>query len=218
MTVNKELEELAAQLRQPSGTKGIEIAEMMNETNIGMTHHAIDLLGILDKAHVLELGHGNGGHLSYLFEQNEGLTYYGLEISVLMHEEAKQVNQSFIQRKQAAFYLYDGLHIPFADDHFDKVFTVNTLYFWTDPEFLLAELYRVIKPGGILNITFAQQDFMKQLPFTSFGFTLYDNEKIRQLIDSSPFRYLSSATQTEQIKSKTGDLVDRAFTTVTLGK
>ncbi|MCY1542099.1 malonyl-acyl carrier protein O-methyltransferase BioC [compost metagenome] len=216
--VNKELEELAAQLRQPSGAKGIEVAVMMNETNIRMTHHSIDQLGMLDRDNILELGHGNGGHLSYLFEQNAGVTYYGLEISALMHEEAKQVNQSFINRKQAAFYMYDGLHIPFAGDHFDKVFTVNTLYFWTEPELLLAELYRVIKPGGILNITFAQKDFMEQLPFTSFGFTLYDHEKIKQLIGSSPFRYISSATQTEKIKSKTGDLVDREFLTVTLGK
>src|SRR5690606_41662511 len=39
---SEELKELAEQLRQPNGLKGIEIADMMNETNIKMTLHSID--------------------------------------------------------------------------------------------------------------------------------------------------------------------------------
>ena len=136
-----------------------------------------------------------------------------------MYKEAKRINQQFVDRQQAIFYLYDGLNISFADSYFDKVFTVNTIYFWTDPKFLLSELYRVIKPKGMLNITFGQQCYMKQQPLTQFGFTHYDNDKIEQLIDTTQFKIVGSDTQTETVKNKTGDgFVDRVFTTFTFEK
>lgn len=215
---DEKLKELASQLRLPNGVKGVEIGDMMNEANINMTRHSIDQLDILDNETILELGHGNCKHLPYVLQQKSKLTYHGLETSELMNKEAKRINHQFTDRRQAFFHLYDGLKVPFADNYFDKIFTVNTIYFWADPKCLMSELYRVIKPNGILNITYAQQDFMKQLPFTQFGFTLYDNEKIKQLIDITPFKMLGSNTQTEAVKSKTGDLVKREFTTLKLKK
>jgi len=218
MNDNDELKELAAQLRKPDGTTGIEVADMMHGSNIGMTTHAIDRLAIADNDRILELGHGNGKHLPYLMQQKAGLTYYGLEISKTMNREAETGNQAFAEKKQAVFQLYDGVHIPFVDHYLDRIFTVNTIYFWEEPERLLSELYRVLKPGGRLNITFAQEGFMQTLPFTKYGFTLYSNERITELLKTTPFRVADTATQTESIKSKTGKEVIREFTTVSLEK
>jgi ubiquinone/menaquinone biosynthesis C-methylase UbiE len=219
MKTDKELQELASQLKCPNGIKGVEVADLMNETNINMTLHSIDRLNLLDNDSILELGHGNCAHLPYVLQQRKNLTYHGLDISELMNKEAKRINQQFIDKHQAAFYLYDGLNIPFSDRYFDRVFTVNAIYFWTDPKFFMSELYRVIKPKGMVNITFCQQDYMKQQPQTQFGFTLYDNEKIEQLIATTQFKMIGSDTQTETVKSKTGDgLVDREFTTFMLKK
>ncbi|MDR0263669.1 MAG: class I SAM-dependent methyltransferase [Sphingobacterium sp.] len=214
----EDLKTLATQLRQPNGTAGIGIADMMNETNIKMTLHSIDQLNIIDHEVVLELGHGNCKHLPFVLEQKSGVIYYGLEISELMNKEAEQINRQYVNRQVAFFHLYDGLKIPYDDNYFDKMFTVNTIYFWDNPLLLLSEIYRVIKPNGILNITFAQKDFMQQLSFTKFGFTLYDNKKLKQLIDKTSFKIISSYTQTETVKSKTGDLVNRAFTTFSMQK
>ena len=213
-----DLKTLATQLRQPNGTAGIEISDMMNETNIKMTLHSIEQLNILDNEVVLELGHGNCKHLPFVLEQKSGVIYYGLEISELMNKEAIQINRQYTDSQVAFFRLYNGLRIPYDDNYFDKMFTVNTIYFWDNPLLLLSEIYRVIKPNGILNITFAQKDFMKQLPFTKFGFTLYDNKKLKQLIDKTSFKIIGSCTQTETVKSKTGDLVNRAFTTFSMQK
>jgi ubiquinone/menaquinone biosynthesis C-methylase UbiE len=136
-----------------------------------------------------------------------------------MNKEAKRIKQQFVDMQQASFNLYNGLNIPFADSYFDRIFTVNTIYFWAEPEFMMSELHRVIKPKGILNITFCQQNYMKQQPLTQFGFTLYDNEKIERLIDTTQFKIVGSDTQTEIVKSKTGDgLVNREFTTITFEK
>jgi len=212
------LQELASQLGHPKGEKGIEIADMMNATNIGMTQHAIGSLELLGQEKILELGHGNCAHLSYILDNRPGLHYDGLEMSELMHEEAKKLNQEYIGKDQALFQLYDGQVNPFPDQYFDRIFTVNTIYFWANPQALLAELYRVLTADGRLCITFAQESFMKQLPFTAYGFELYSTDKLEKLIAKSAFKIQKIESQTEQVRSKLGDLVDREFTTVTLCK
>lgn len=214
----EELQAIASQLKHPTGEKGIEMGNMMNETNINMTHHSIQNLHIKAGNTILELGHGNAGHVAFIFEQAENIKYYGLEMSELMFQEARQINRNFVSQKQAFFSIYDGNAIPFQEASFDKIFTVNTIYFWQEPEKLLSEIYRVLKPKGILCITFAEESFMKQLPFTQFEFELYSTEKAEELIAKSEFKIINKETLTEKVKSKTGELVDRAFTTLVLEK
>jgi len=214
----EELQAIASQLKHPSGEKGIEMANMMNETNINMTKHSIQNLNISNENRILELGHGNAGHAEFLFEQAEKLKYYGLEMSELMFQEARQINRNFVSQKQAFFSIYDGNTIPFEDGSFDKIFTVNTIYFWQKPEELLSEIYRVLKSNGTFCLTFAEEDFMKTLPFTQYEFELYSTQKAQELIKKSEFKIVYTETQTEKVKSKTGELVDRAFTTIVLEK
>ncbi len=218
MSNTAEWKEIAAQLRQPNGTKGVEVAEMMNQSNIGMIRHAIDRLDLQEGHRVLELGHGNALHLDYLFRKQQKLTYAGLDIADLMHQEAKRINALAVESRHASFHLYDGRHIPFPENHFDRIFTVNTLYFWDDPQALLLELYRVTAPGGMLNITIAPKDFMEQLPFTVYGFTLYDDEALLALVGQTPFKLIDTDKQTEIVKTKTGEPVNRPFATFTIGK
>lgn len=214
----EELQSIASQLKKPEGQKGIEMANMMHETNINMTLSSIRNLHISTGDVILELGHGNAAHLEYLMEQSTHLKYYGLEMSELMFQEARQINRNYVSQKQAFFSLYDGNEIPFPDAHFNKIFTVNTLYFWQEPVKFLLEIYRVLDNKGIFSLTFAQESFMKKLPFTEFEFELYDTEKVEKLISQTPFKITNSETQTEKVKSKTGELVDREFTTIVLEK
>ncbi|MFH7016692.1 class I SAM-dependent methyltransferase [Flavobacterium sp. FlaQc-47] len=214
----EELQAIASQLKHPTGQKGTEMGHMMNETNINMTLHSIQNLNIISGNTILELGHGNAGHVEYIFQQAENIKYYGLEMSELMFQEARQINRNYVSQKQAFFSLYDGDIIPFQDAYFDKVFTVNTIYFWQEPEKLLWEIYRVLQPKGILCITFAEESFMKQLPFTQFEFELYTTQKAEKLMEKTSFTIIHKETLTEKVKTKTGELVDRAFTTLVLEK
>lgn len=214
----EELQAIASQLKHPIGEKGIEMANMMNETNINMTRHSIQNLNIATGNLILEVGHGNGGHVEFIFEQAESIKYFGLEMSKLMFEEARKINRNFVSQKQAFFTWYDGNVIPFGEASFDKIFTVNTIYFWQEPEKLLLEIYRVLKPNGNFCLTFADEDFMKKLPFTQFDFELYNLEKAKKLIEKTAFKVIYTENQTEKVKSKTGELLDRVFTTIVLAK
>lgn len=212
----EQLAALASQLRHPSGEKGIEIAQMMHETNIGMTKNAITNLNLTSGDSILELGHGNADHLKTLFFQSDEILYTGLEISSLMNQKAKELNSVFVNSRKADFVLYDGKTIPFSDNQFDKLFTVNTLYFWENPSELLTELSRVLKPKALFSLTFAHRSFMETLPFTPFGFKLYNPDEAIELVNQSPFILKLQDQQKEVVMTKDGQSVERQFSTLVL--
>lgn len=213
----KDLKILAQNLANPQGEKGVEIGEMMNATNIGMTLESIKILLIEDGEHILEIGHGNAGHVKSLLSLAQNVKYTGIDISETMQHEAKRLNENF--KSQADFILYEGRKLPFEDEVFDKIFTVNTVYFWENPVEFLNEIYRVLKNTGTFVLTFAQRDFMEKLPFTKFNFNLYNNDEMEELISESRFKRMKISEKEEEIKSKTGDeLIKRNYTVLTIKK
>jgi len=212
-----QLKILAQNLANPQGEKGIEIGEMMNATNIGMTLESIHALLIEDNEHILEIGHGNAGHLKSFLKIAKNLKYTGIDISETMHNEAKNLNIEF--KNQADFVLYEGDKFPFEDEVFDKIFTVNTVYFWEKPVAFLNEIYRVLKDNGTFVLTFGQRDFMEKLPFTEYNFKLYSNDEMEELISKSHFKRMKISEKEEDVKSKTGDeIIKRIYTVLTIKK
>ncbi len=212
------LEQLASQLSCPKNTEGIEVANNMHESNIRMTRSAINALQLTDGDLILELGHGNCKHLPEILEKADRTSYYGLEISELMQKQASELNNTATQANRASFHLYNGQKIPFADSTFNKILTVNTIYFWENPEEFIKEIYRVLKPGGLLAISFADKNFMESLPFTAYGFDLYSKERIHSLAETANFKINDISSATERIKSKAGDEVERLFYVALLEK
>lgn len=213
----EELKILAQNLANPQGEKGIEIGEMMNVTNISMTLESIRTLLIEDDEHILEIGHGNAGHLKSILSLAQNLHYTGIDISETMHQEAKRLNKEF--DSQVEFILYEGKKLPFQDETFDKIFTVNTVYFWENPVEFLNEIYRVLKDEGTFVLTFGQKESMEKLPFTAYDFTLYSNAEMEQLISESHFKRMKISEKEEEIKSKTGnETIQRIYTILTIKK
>jgi len=134
-----------------------------------------------------------------------------------MHSEAKRLNEKF--KNQADFVLYEGNQFPFKDKTFDKIFTVNTVYFWENPVEYLNEIYRVLKDNGTFVLTFGQRDFMETLPFTQFDFTLYNTDEMEETVSKSHFKRMKVSEKEEEIKSKTGnETIKRKYTVLTIKK
>jgi ubiquinone/menaquinone biosynthesis C-methylase UbiE len=214
---NENLKILAQNLANPQGEKGIEIGEMMNATNIGMTLESIKTLLIEDNEAVLEIGHGNADHVKSIVNKAQNIHYTGIDISETMHYEAKRLNEEF--KNQTEFVLYEGKKLPFEDKTFDKIFTVNTVYFWEEPVDFLNEIHRVLKDNGTFVLTFGQRNFMEKLPFTQFDFTLYNTDEMEQTVSKSHFKRMKISEKEEEVKSKTGnETITRNYTVLTIKK
>jgi ubiquinone/menaquinone biosynthesis C-methylase UbiE len=207
----EELKNIAKQLGCPQGEHGIKTGEMMNVSNMGMSISAIDALDLKNDETVLEIGHGNGGHIAQLLSKAENLHYFGADISATIIVEAERINQDFVTQGKVQFNLTDGNSLPFDDDQFDKIFTVNTIYFWQNPSEYLNEIKRILKLNATLVICFADKTFMQNLPFTSYGFKLYEVEKVKEVLERAGFKIINILNKTEQVKSKTGEQVEREY-------
>lgn len=207
----EDLKNIAKQLSCPEGEHGIKTGEMMHASNIGMTSSGIDAINLQNNDTVLEIGHSNGAHIAQLLSKAEKIEYYGADISETIIKEAEKINQHFIDKGMVHFNLTDGNNLPFENDRFDKIFTVNTIYFWPNPGEYLKEIKRTLKPNGTFALCFADKTFMQNLPFTPYGFTLYEVEKVKELLENTGFTIKNIIKKLEQVQSKTGEQVEREY-------
>lgn len=214
----EDFKNLAQQLSCPEGENGIKTGENMNLTNSNMIHSTIDAMNIGAGEQILEIGPGNGSHLESIVKQTPDVHYTGIDISETMILEARRINKDFIDTGFADFKLSNGKILDFESGTYDKIFTVNTLYFWEEPLDYANEILRVLKPGRKFYLTFAEKDFMKALPFTVYGFRLYDINDAERLLSDAGFLIADVKTKTEDIKSNTGEAVKRNFIILTSAK
>jgi ubiquinone/menaquinone biosynthesis C-methylase UbiE len=109
-----------------------------------------DRLGDLAGKRVLDIGCGLGGKTVAYAEANARVT--GVDLS------EKNIAQcsAFARARgvDAAFAAGDAERLPFAGGSFDAVIANDSLEHFADPEGALAELARVLKPGGSIFLFF----------------------------------------------------------------
>lgn len=211
----EDLIELARQLRCPSGERGITIAQNMDFTNANVIARTIESLKIENNDRVLEIGPGNAAHVWKVLEKASGVNYQGVDISETMIAEAEKLNEGIAN---VFFRLTDGRTLPFEEGRFDKVFTTNTIYFWENPEEYAQEIYRVLKPGGILSIGFIPKRVMEHIPFSRHGFTLYEERMVREFLQNNGFTVTAEVTEKEIITGAHGEDIEREFVITTATK
>ena len=212
MPTEDELKLLAGQLAKPEGELGLEVARDLHLTNFGMTQSALRTLNLDRGDQILEIGHGNAAHLKFLLGLMSEISYTGLEISETMQEEAKSLNSELAKEGMIRFCHYKGELIPFSDSSFTKIFTVNTVYFWTNPKDFAAEIRRVLHPSGKFVLAFVQKEFMKELPFSKFGFKLYDTDDLIDILEKSGMIVETAVNFEEMIQTKSGQKMPRQYT------
>ncbi|KKI92063.1 hypothetical protein WQ54_11520 [Bacillus sp. SA1-12] len=180
---------LASQSRRPKGAIGKLMGKLMNKMNAQMNEKTIQLLGIDEGDFVLEIGFGNGKYIAEIIEKVKGTHVFGLDFSDAMVKTATKLNKDSIEQGRVHIEQGDIKKIPFEDKMFNKIFTVNTIYFWSDPIHGLQEIKRVLKPGGRLAITFRSKDIMLQRTSSEYDFSLYtpDAEEVENLLNEAGF-------------------------------
>lgn len=94
---------------------------------------------------VLDLGCGNGWATRLLAKSAPGAGAVGVDVSPAMIARAEELH-SFTIRARYEVATFEDL--PFDDARFDRAFSMEALYYAVDLEQTLAEVLRVLKPGG----------------------------------------------------------------------
>lgn len=75
---------------------------------------------------------------------------FGVDISDLSHQKAETLLTDEIRQMKVQLYKCSVESIPLNNDSIDKVFHCNSFYFWPDILAGCSELFRVMKPGGLM--------------------------------------------------------------------
>lgn len=175
---------LARQFAHPSGLLGrYWIGPWLDRIAAPMNRLALQRLQPRDGETVLEIGFGGGALLRSLAAA--GAEAWGVDPSSAMVRRAQARGLRAVQG--------GAEDLPFEAARFDKAVSVNSLYFWPDPEAAFAELARVVKPGGRLVIAFEPDEEMRKWPGHRFGFRLYEVAEVRALMEGAGFGQVEEA-------------------------
>ena len=152
---------ISDQLSRPSGRAGRVVAALMNRGNRALNARAIELLDVGAGARVLDLGFGGGLTFAPLFER--GATVVGVDRARDMVAAAAARHRSDIDAGRLSLFTGEVQALPLEDGAVDRVLTVNTVYFWPDLSPALAELRRVLAPGGRVVIGIRDGSVMKKV-------------------------------------------------------
>jgi tocopherol O-methyltransferase len=96
---------------------------------------------------ILDVGCGIGGSSLYL-AQKYNANVVGITLSPVQASRATERAREAGLAREVQFQVADALNMPFADDTFDFVWSMESGEHMPDKEKFLAECYRVLKPGG----------------------------------------------------------------------
>lgn len=173
---------LVPQLARPHGALGHLVASMLNRGNRDMNLQVLGALDVAPGERVLELGFGGGVGLALLLAHEPSVRLSGIDLS---REMLQRCQRRFGSRVALVEGTVDAL--PFADTAFEKVFGVNVSYFWPDMPRALAEVLRVLAPGGSFVLGIRPPETLRRLQFDKAGHRVWAAAEYVQSLSDAGF-------------------------------
>lgn len=156
-------------------------------------------VGLEENMTVLEIGCGTGTVLPFLARRTgRHGQVFAMDLSGGMLIRAKERSESL----GVSFCQGEGRQMPFSDARFDQVMAINTFPHLQPRLEAICEMRRILKPGGLLNIThFCSREFVNQIHASASGVVNEDHlppaERLASLLESRGFHPLLSIEQND---------------------
>jgi arsenite methyltransferase len=180
---------LADQLRRPTGRFGRWVmTRSLNRGNAELIDSSVDALQLGAEDTFLDLGFGGGRSLAIAATRTSG-PLWGIDYSgdVVLAGAARFA--PLIRAGRMNLLCADVHALPLRDALCSAICSTNTIYFWSDPIRALANLQRVLRPGGRVSLGFSGATKMRQFDrIIQHGFTLYEPDQVETLLRSAGFQ------------------------------
>src|SRR5207237_320314 len=120
--------------------------ESMEKGHRPIGEQAIQLMRVPPDARVLDVGCGSGWATRLLAAYAIGGQVTGIDISDEMIRVARESSSAF---PNTAFEVTSAEQLQFADNEFTHAFSMESLYYYANIPRALAEIHRVLQPGGL---------------------------------------------------------------------
>jgi arsenite methyltransferase len=117
-------------------------------------------LGVRPGERILELGCGNGWATRLLAKAAPGVSAVGVDVSPAMIARAEVLHSHTLR---ARYEVMPFERLAFGDASFDRLFSMEALYYAADLPAALAEAHRVLRPGAVADVVV---DYYRESPGT----------------------------------------------------
>jgi ubiquinone/menaquinone biosynthesis C-methylase UbiE len=171
------------QARKPTGIFGrFYMSRVFEKGNAELNDLMYETLSVRENDHILEIGFGTGTLIKKIAAHLDNGFVEGIDFSKSMVVIAQKKNRKYINNGKVKIHLGDFDEALFDDNYFDKIFSVNTIYFWKNPDTTISKICRILKPGGKLFIGFHDKSEMEKMPLNRDVFQYYSAHDITQLL------------------------------------
>jgi arsenite methyltransferase len=177
---------LAVQFARPQGAAGrLLLGPLLDWVGAPMMNAAFHALEPRAGEAILDLGIGGGALSARLLRAGVQLT--GVDPSDAMLARAAGRHRAAVRDGQAQFLAGSAAALPLADAAVQKAASVNTVYFWADLGRGMAELSRVLRPGGRLVLGFQTAEAVRAWPGHVHGFRAWEDAELVAAVEGAGF-------------------------------
>jgi ubiquinone/menaquinone biosynthesis C-methylase UbiE len=170
---------------KPTGIGGIIASKIMNIMNKKQYSTILDNIDIKPYNSILDVGFGNGHLFNAIFNKNIPIRVYGIDISEDMVNRALLKYNEYVNNNTLSVKLENIECTSFENNIFDRIYTINTMYFWQDPQKCLTEIKRILVHNGLFCNAFYTKEFLDKIIFTRSGFKKYYFNDVVNLTNES---------------------------------
>lgn len=116
---------------------------------------------------ILDIGCGKMPYRNYILDNSKVTEYIGLDIETALVYD-KEVRPD---------YLWDGIKMPFENSSFESAFGTEVLEHCPNPEIVLKEVNRVLKPNGTFFFTVPFLWNLHEVPNDEYRYTPFSLER-----------------------------------------
>ena len=177
-----------SQFAKPTGFFGKILAKGMARGHKDFYKNAVKIINPTNDDIYLEIGFGSGIFIKKYMSHVSKIA--GIDFSEDMVKLASNINKNLVESRKAEFKHGYASSLPWNDNEFTVVATIETFFFLTEIEKTLNEIFRVLKPAGRLVIEMAYNkddgaDHKRHIK--KMGLKLYSGEEMKNLLKKAGF-------------------------------
>jgi len=177
---------IARQAARPAGIVGRLLLRVMSLETSRFNAAVLDALAPSSGDRILEVGYGHGRTLAAAAQRAPDAWFSGIDLS----SDAARVTARrcrMLPAERLDLRVGDSAAMPWVDGSFDKVFSVHTIYFWSEPSQHLREMCRVLRPGGRLALGFRERDEAVTATFPAEVYRFPSVDEVSSLLVAAGF-------------------------------